>query len=69
MKFIVTAFISVILFGCAVKSTTPSVQEQLDTYKSDVEEDHTVMIQKNTEQDVRLSEIESKIDRWFRKGN
>ena len=55
--------------GCAAKATTPSVQEQLDSYKSAVEAEHTAMAQKNTEQDVRLSEIESKLDRVFRKGN
>lgn len=69
MKFIVTAIMSVMMFGCAAKATTPSVQDQLDSYKSAVEADHTAMAQKNAEQDAAIAEINARLDRGFRKSN
>jgi outer membrane lipoprotein-sorting protein len=61
----ILAAMSVFVFGCAAKATGPTLQEQLDTYKAAVESDHTAMAQKNAEQDSRLSEVESRLDRAF----
>ena len=69
MKFIFTALMSVMLFGCAAKATTPTVQSQLDEFKVSVNADHTAMAERNTVQDDRLNAIEAKLDRVFRKGN
>nr|QMP83160.1 MAG: hypothetical protein [Caudoviricetes sp.] len=69
MKFIVTMLMSVMLFGCAAKATTPSLQEQLDEYKAAVEADHTAMAEKNAAQDTAIAEINARLDRGFRKGN
>ena len=69
MKFIVTMLMSVMLFGCAAKATTPTVQEQLDAHKAAVEADHTAMAQKNAEQDAAIADINARLDRGFRKGN
>ena len=65
MNFIVLTIISIMLFGCTVKSTAPSIQKRIDTYNFNVEGDHTVMNQNDIERDIRIREIESKIDRWF----
>jgi outer membrane lipoprotein-sorting protein len=69
MKFIVTAIMSVMLFGCAAKATTPSVQDQLNDHMKAVEADHTAMAQKNAEQDAAIADINARLDRGFRKGN
>lgn len=69
MKFVILMMSMAMTVGCAAKATTPSVQEQLTDHMRAVEADHTAMAQKNNEQDVRLGELESKLDRVFRKGN
>jgi TolA-binding protein len=68
MKFVILMMTMAMTVGCAAKATSPSVQDQLDTYKAAVEADHTTMIQKNAEQDARLTEVESRLDRAFVKG-
>ena len=69
MKFIFTALMSVMLFGCAAKATVPSVADDLASFKSSVEADHTAMEQRNASQDAAIAEINARLDRGFRKSN
>lgn len=69
MKFIVTMIMSVMLFGCAAKATTPSLQDQFNEHKAAVEADHAAMAEKNAAQDTAISEINARLDRGFRKSN
>lgn len=69
MKFIVTAIMSVMLFGCAAKATVPTVQSQLDEHKVEMANQHAAMDAKNAEQDAAIAEINAKLDRGFRKSN
>ena len=69
MKFVILMLSMGMFVSCAAKATTPSVQEQLTDHMRAVEADHTAMAEKNATQDARLSELEAKVDRAFRKGN
>lgn len=69
MKIVILMLSMGMFVGCASKATVPSVQEQLDSYKSAVEADHTTMEQRNASQDAAIAEINARLDRGFRKAN
>jgi len=54
--------------GCASKGSVSSLEDKFNSHVSAVEADHTAMTQKDAEQDARLSEVESRLDRAFVKG-
>ncbi len=69
MKFVILMLSMGMFVGCAAKATTPSVQEQLDSHKVEMANQHAAMDAKNAEQDSAIAEINARLDRGFRKGN
>jgi TolA-binding protein len=69
MKFIVLMMTMAVTVGCAAKATGPTLEDKFTAHVSAVEADHTTMFQKDAEQDARLTEVEARLDRAFRKGN
>lgn len=69
MKFVILMLSMGMFVGCAAKATVPSVADDLASFKSSVEADHTAMEQRNASQDAAIAEINARLDRGFRKSN
>jgi TolA-binding protein len=68
MKFVILMMAMAMTVGCAAKATGPTLEDKFNAHVSAVEADHTTMTQKDAEQDARLTEVESRLDRAFVKG-